>query len=108
MEVESDTDLAWFQVQAVVSGLFTSSFALGNFCGPTVSGIMYDLITFKNNAIILQALVAIVFLMNVICALLKSDPNSYAYISSSVPELPDRRDSGGYDQLVSSSIATFS
>jgi len=83
------------EVQAVVSGLFTSSFALGNFCGPTVSGIMYDLITFKNNAIILQVLVAIVFLMNVICALLKSNPSSYSYISSShsVPELPDRRDS---------------
>merc|ERR1712037_372890 len=28
------------EVQAVVSGLFTSSFALGNFCGPTVSGII--------------------------------------------------------------------
>jgi hypothetical protein len=27
------------EVQAIVSGLFTSSFALGNFCGPTISGI---------------------------------------------------------------------
>ena len=26
------------EVQAVVSGLFTASFALGNFCGPTISG----------------------------------------------------------------------
>ena len=26
------------EVQAIVSGLFTSSFALGNFCGPTISG----------------------------------------------------------------------
>ena len=98
---QSDTywHLVWsHKVQAVVSGLFTSSFALGNFCGPTVSGIMYDLITFKNNAIILQALVAIVFLMNVLCALLKSNPTSYNYISSShsVPELPDRRDSGRF------------
>ena len=96
--LQSNTKPFSCQVQAVVSGLFTSSFALGNFCGPTVSGIMYDLITFKNNAIILQVLVAIVFLMNVVCALLKSNPTPYTYISSShsVPELPDRRDSGGF------------
>ncbi len=25
------------EVQAIVSGLFTSAFALGNFCGPTIS-----------------------------------------------------------------------
>jgi len=30
------------EIQAVVSGLFTASFALGNFCGPTLSGIIYD------------------------------------------------------------------
>ena len=30
------------EVQAVVSGLFTASFALGNFCGPTLAGIIYD------------------------------------------------------------------
>jgi len=83
------------EVQAVVSGLFTSSFALGNFCGPTISGIMYDLITFKNNAMIVQAIVVVVALLNVVCAVLKSERVAYSYLPSSptVPELPDRRDS---------------
>jgi len=54
---------------------------------------MYDLIDFKNNAIILQALVAIIFVVNMLCAVLKSNSTQYTYISSSVPELPDRRES---------------
>ena len=55
---------------------------------------MYDLIDFKNNAIILQALVAIIFVVNMLCAMLKSNSTQYTYISSSIPELPDRRESG--------------
>ena len=54
------------EVQAKVSGLFTSAFALGNFCGPTVSGILYDTIGFEYNLLILQALVIIIFTMNMI------------------------------------------
>ena len=54
------------EVQAVVSGLFTSAFALGNFCGPTVSGVLYDIVGFEYNLLVLQALVIIIFIMNMI------------------------------------------
>merc|ERR1711962_116109 len=52
------------EVQAVVSGLFTSSFALGNFCGPTISGVLYDAIGFEFNLLVLQGLVALIFALN--------------------------------------------
>ena len=54
------------EVQAVVSGVYTSAFALGNFFGPTVSGVLYDKIGFVNNLLVLQALVVISFVLNLI------------------------------------------
>ena len=42
------------QVQSLVSGLFTSAFALGNFTGPTLSGILYDSIGFGYNCLVVQ------------------------------------------------------
>lgn len=44
-----------------------------------------------------QAIVVVVALLNVVCAVLKSERVAYSYLPSSptVPELPDRRDSGG-------------
>ena len=52
------------EVQALVSGMFTSSFALGNFFGPTLSGVFYDQLGggtagFAYNTVILQALVVV-------------------------------------------------
>ena len=43
------------KVQSLVSGLFTSAFALGNFVGPTLSGILYDSIGFSYNCLVIQA-----------------------------------------------------
>ena len=42
-----------------MSGLFTSAFALGNFAGPTLSGILYDSIGFSYNCLVIQACLAI-------------------------------------------------
>ena len=39
---------------------------MGNFCGPTVSGILYDVVGFSYNCLILQGLVCVVFIFNTI------------------------------------------
>ena len=52
--------------QAVVSGLFTSAFAAGNFCGPTLSGILYDAVGFSYNSLIIQCLLLLVFSLNLL------------------------------------------
>ena len=85
------------EVQSVVSGLFTSSFALGNFCGPTVSGILYDAVGFQHNCLILQALVFIILMVNIVSYILtptsrelpKPDVESLPSCSSQLSETPD-------------------
>ena len=39
---------------------------MGNFCGPTVSGILFDTVGFNYNCLILQVLVFVVFAFNII------------------------------------------
>eukprot|EP00092_Neocalanus_flemingeri_P107350 GFUD01137792.1.p1 GENE.GFUD01137792.1~~GFUD01137792.1.p1 ORF type:complete len:280 (+),score=82.29 GFUD01137792.1:238-1077(+) len=86
------------EVQSVVSGLFTSSFALGNFCGPTVSGILYDAVGFNYNCLILQGLVIIVFIFNICTFLLTpttktvSKPDVLSSHSYQLTDRPDRPD----------------
>ena len=90
------------EVQAVISGLFTSSFALGNFTGPTLSGIIYENLGFSYNCLVLQLLIVILLLFNTICYCLPQETSSYQVIapdetpqyrqedrrSSVFPELP--------------------
>lgn len=84
------------EVQAVVSGLFTASFALGNFCGPTLSGIIYDQAGFSYNCLVLQLLVLVVLVLNTICYCCSS-PSRPDY--EAIPDTPtanidaDRRNS---------------
>ncbi|GLV39174.1 Vesicular monoamine transporter [Carabus blaptoides fortunei] len=53
----------------LISGLWTSSFALGAFIGPSISGILYDNIGFRNSSMfvvathLLVAIVTTIFLM---------------------------------------------
>ena len=79
-----------------MSGLFTASFALGNFCGPTLSGIIYDQAGFSYNCLVLQFLVAVVLVLNVICYFVPEGEPEY----EAIPDTPttvisglDRRDS---------------
>ena len=60
------------EIQSVVSGLFTSAFALGNFCGPTISGILYDAIGFNYNCLVLQIIIITVFISNLCSHLLNN------------------------------------
>ena len=69
------------EVQAVVSGLFTSAFALGNFFGPTVSGVMYDTIGFDWNCLVLQAVAVAVLLLSLFCLLVPAAGPQYHHLS---------------------------
>jgi len=83
------------EVQAVVSGLFTASFALGNFCGPTISGIIYDTAGFSYNCLVLQVLVLLVLVSNTFYYCAPGRREGY----EAIPDTPrhslsgDRRDS---------------
>lgn len=62
--VSGDFPSSSMEVQALVSGMFTSSFAIGNFFGPTLSGVLYDELGggtagFASNTVVLQALVMV-------------------------------------------------
>merc|ERR1719481_2025042 len=74
------------EVQAVVSGLFTSSFALGNFCGPTFSGVLYDCIGFQNNCLFLQALIVVTLVLNLMCATAEGLPKEKELLSAVTTE----------------------
>ena len=50
--------------QAVIAGLFTSSFAAGNFLGPTFSGVLYEVVGFSHNSLIIQCILLLVILLN--------------------------------------------
>ena len=52
--------------QAVVAGLFTSAFAAGNFFGPTISGVLYDVVGFSYNSLIIQCLLILFTVMNLL------------------------------------------
>lgn len=53
-------------VYAIISGIWTSSFALGNFIGPTVGGILVGNMGFRNSTTVFQAASAVLFLMDLI------------------------------------------
>ena len=78
------------EMQAVVSGLFTSSFALGNFCGPTISGVLYDIIGFEYNLLVLQALVVMVLVFNILAWLFPQKPD----LSIEAPPQPTPQEEG--------------
>merc|ERR1712098_323074 len=58
---QDSTDL-----QASIGGLFISFFALGNFLGPTISGILFDVIGFGNNSMLIICFLALIIEMNLI------------------------------------------
>lgn len=62
--VDGDEDN--MDTQSVVSGLFTAAFAAGNFCGPTLSGILYDEVGFSYNTLIIQCLLVLVLFLNLL------------------------------------------
>lgn len=69
------------EIQAVVSGLFTSAFALGNFLGPTLSGVLFDYLGggkagFASNSLIIQALIVLTLFLNILAYCVKGSSGS--------------------------------
>ncbi|XP_065203816.1 MFS-type transporter SLC18B1-like [Planococcus citri] len=54
------------ETYGMVSGLWTSSFALGAFIGPTVSGVLYDQYTFANASLFLIILVFVMVIIELL------------------------------------------
>lgn len=75
------------EVQAVISGMFTSSFALGNFTGPTLSGIIYENLGFSYNCLVLQLLIVLLLVLNTVCYCVPQETSHYQMI----PEAPQYR-----------------
>ena len=78
------------EVQTVISGLFTSFFALGNFTGPTLSGIIYEHLGFSYNCLVLQLIICLMVVLNTVCYCLPQ--NTYQY--QMIPETPRYRQKG--------------
>lgn len=53
-------------VYAIISGIWTSSFALGNFIGPTVGGILVGSMGFRNSTTVFQAASGVLCILDLI------------------------------------------
>ena len=70
-------------IYALISGIWTSSFALGNFIGPTLGGLLVDSVGFRSTTTVFQvgcAILLCVDLINLFC--FSSKRASYSRISS--------------------------
>lgn len=75
------------QTYGLVSGLWTSTFALGAFIGPSVSGMLYDSIGFRKAVIfiiVLHLVVAGVLALSLVC---QKTPHPYKELEASQPLL---------------------
>lgn len=71
----------------LVSGLWTSTFALGAFFGPTISGILFDSIGFRKAVIfiiVLHLIVAGIVSCSILC---QRTPHPYKELDASQPLL---------------------
>lgn len=73
----------------LVSGLWTSAFALGAFVGPSVSGMLYDSIGFRKAVLFIIVLHIIVGSIVLITFILEKKPQLYKELDASEPLLRD-------------------
>lgn len=75
------------ETYGLVSGLWTSTFALGAFFGPTISGMLFDSIGFRKAVIfiiVLHLVVAGIILFSLFC---QRTPHPYKELDASQPLL---------------------
>lgn len=75
------------QTYGLVSGLWTSTFALGAFVGPSVSGLLYDSIGFREAVIFIIVLHAVVGLVGLIAIMCERTPQPYKEVDATEPLL---------------------
>jgi MFS family permease len=52
------------QLYPVISGVWTSSFALGNFLGPSIGGLLYEFVGFRYTTFVFQSAGALLLLLD--------------------------------------------
>ncbi|XP_055696245.1 MFS-type transporter SLC18B1-like isoform X1 [Lutzomyia longipalpis] len=84
------------QTYGLISGLWTSTFALGAFIGPSVSGFLYDHVGFRNAVIFIIGVHSLVglILLTFICS--KSSNNNYKELDATEPLLKDSNGGTNY------------
>lgn len=65
------------ETYGLISGLWTSTFALGAFIGPSVSGALYDTIGFRQSTIFVIGVHLVVALIIALFLICDRTPNSY-------------------------------
>lgn len=71
------------ETYGLISGLWTSTFALGAFIGPSVSGILYDSIGFRKSCIFIISLLVFVAIVIIFYLLVENRPSTqYKELSS--------------------------
>lgn len=73
----------------LVSGLWTSTFALGAFFGPSISGYLYDSVGFRKAVLFIILLHFIVAAFVLITFILEKKPQPYKELDASEPLLKD-------------------
>ncbi|XP_066159093.1 MFS-type transporter SLC18B1-like isoform X1 [Euwallacea fornicatus] len=65
------------ETYALVSGLWTSSFALGAFIGPSIAGILYDTVGFRNASMFIVAIHLMVGVITIVFIWVFRQPSAY-------------------------------
>lgn len=71
----------------LVSGLWTSTFALGAFFGPSISGMLYDKVGFRKAVLFIIVLHLLVATIVLITFILEKKPQPYKELDASEPLL---------------------
>lgn len=79
------------ETYGLISGLWTSTFALGAFIGPSVSGYLYDTVGFRQSTIFVIAIHLVVFAVTAMFMICESRrPNVYKELQPDEPLLRGR------------------
>lgn len=73
----------------LVSGLWTSTFALGAFFGPSISGMLYDSVGFRKAVIFIIVLHLLVASIVFITFIFEKEPHPYKELDATEPLLRD-------------------
>lgn len=78
------------ETYGLISGLWTSTFALGAFIGPSVSGALYDSIGFRQSTMFVIGVHLVVALIIALFMICDRTPNSYKQLPDSETLLRSR------------------
>lgn len=89
------------ETYGLISGLWTSTFALGAFIGPSVSGALYDSIGFRGASLFIVALHAAVGIILIMFLCCERKPKMYKELSQTDSLLKNKRNGFGFENPIS-------